>query len=58
MWVVVFNIYEMLVSHKTKGTDSFARDDRIYQLLLEPLVFSSYDLKWWRSWLIHDQSKT
>lgn len=46
MWVVVFNIYEMLVSHKTKGTDSFARDDRIYQLLLEPLVFSSYDLKW------------
>lgn len=43
---MVFNIYEMLVSQRTKATDSFSRDDRIYQLLLELVVFSSYDLKW------------
>jgi hypothetical protein len=41
MWVVVFNIYEMLVSHRTKATDSHARDKGIYQLLLEPVAFSS-----------------
>lgn len=27
MWVVVFNIYEMLVSHRIKATDSHAGDD-------------------------------